>query len=119
MQVKKELTPYIVEAIQDRKGSRITVIDLSGIESAPAPEFIICQGKSTAQVGAIADSIREELLEKLGKKPYNYDGYRNCQWIVLDYGEVMVHVFLPDVRDFYRLEDLWNDAPSKEIPDLD
>lgn len=119
MPSSKELRETIIEAIQDRKGKRIVDIDLEGIDSAPASEFIVCQGNSTSQVSAIADNIREELRMKKGVKPYNYDGYRNSQWIVLDYGSVFVHIFLPDTREYYNIEDLWNDAPTTEIPDLD
>lgn len=119
MHTSTDLTPLITEAIWDRKGSGICVIDLSRIEGASTGKFIICQGKSTTQVSAIADNIRETLLEKAGVKPYNYDGYRNCQWIVIDYGDIMVHVFLPDVRQFYNIEDLWSDAPREDLPDPD
>ena len=109
----------IVDAIQDKKGRGITVMDLSHIESAPAQEFIICEGRSPQQVAAIADNVREELLDKARIKPFNYDGYRNSQWIVIDYGDTMVHVFLPDVRQMYRLEELWGDAKITQVPDLD
>lgn len=109
----------IIDAIQDRKGLKIVDIDMSGLETAPARTFIICQGKSTSQVSAIADNIREEVRKRLDRKPYNYDGYRNSQWIVIDYGDTMVHVFLPEVREFYNLEDLWSDAKITEIEDLD
>lgn len=119
MQKNPDLTKAIIEAIQDKKGKKITLIDLSHIESSSASEFIICQGSSTSQVSAIADSIREELLDKLKVKPYNYDGYRNSQWIVIDYGSTLVHVFLPDVREHYNLEELWSDGKTTEIPDLD
>ena len=115
----KDITNQIIEAITDKKGKKITLIDLSDIESAPTGQLVICQGGSTAQVGAIADSIRDGVQRATGIKPVNYDGYRNCQWIVIDYGNVMVHVFLPDIRQFYSLETLWNDAPVREIPDLD
>ena len=108
-----------VEAIQDKKGNKISVLDLEHLESAPAFKFIICQGRSTSQVSAIADGIRDDLREKAGIKPYNYDGYRNSQWIVLDYGNLMIHFFLPEFREFYNLEDLWSDAKITEIPDLD
>lgn len=108
-----------VEAIQDIKGKKITVLNLDKIESAPAFNFIICQGRSTSQVAAIADNIREGLREKLNLKPYNYDGYKNSQWIVLDYGNLMIHVFMPEFREFYNLEDLWSDAEFIVIPDLD
>lgn len=113
------LEQNIINAIQDRKGGKITVLDFKDLETAPAGSFIVCQGKSTSQVAAIADNIREDIRIKLDKKPYNYDGYRNAQWIVIDYGDVMVHVFQPEVREFYNLEDLWSDAKITEIPDLD
>ncbi len=113
------LESTIIDAIHDRKGKKIIDIDFKGLETAPARTFIICQGNSTSQVSAIADNIREEVRKRLDVKPYNYDGYKNSQWIVIDYGNIIVHVFLPDVRQYYNLEDLWCDAPHKEFPDLD
>lgn len=113
------LEQLIIEGIQEKKGSRITVVDLSAIESAAASRFIICQGTSSLHVNAIADSVRDYLFEKEHIKPYNYDGYASSQWIVIDYGDTFVHVFLPDVRERYNLEDLWSDARITEIPDLD
>ena len=68
---------------------------------------------------AIADSVRDYLFENANVKPFNYDGYRNSQWIVIDYGDTMVHVFLPEVRQRYNLEELWSDGKTDEIPDLD
>jgi ribosome-associated protein len=115
----KELTQYIVDAIQDKKGRGISIVDLSEMEMAPTREFIICEGRTPQQVAAIADNVRESLLENHRIKPYNYDGYRKARWIVIDYGSVMVHVFVPDDRELYNLEDLWNDAKITEIPDLD
>lgn len=113
------LEKIIIDAIQDRKGQKIVDLDFKKIESAPAQNFIICQGKSTSQVSAIADNIRESVKKKLDLKPYNIDGYKNSQWIIIDYGNLMVHVFLPEFREFYNLEDLWNDSQITEIPDLD
>lgn len=107
----------IVAAIQDKKGQDIRILDLTNVDGAPTGEFIVCTGKSTTQVSAIADSVREEVQKKTGEKPINYDGYRNSQWIVIDYGDSMVHIFLPEMRQFYRLEELWSDAPSIIIPD--
>ena len=100
-----ELLNLIVEGIQERKGKNITHVDLTGLEYVSTEHFIICQGTSTMQVSAIAD--------------FNYDGYRNSQWIVIDYGTIYVHVFLPEYREYYNLEQLWNDAEIKEIPDID
>lgn len=119
MQTNTDLHSQVIEAIQDKKGQKITVIDLSKIESTPAPELIICQARSSAQVSAIADNIRDEVAGKLRIKPYAVDGYRNSQWIIVDYGSIMVHVFQPEVREYYRLEDLWSDGETTEIPDLD
>ena len=114
-----ELLNLIVEGIQERKGKNITHVDLTGLEYVSTEHFIICQGTSTMQVSAIADSVREYVQEKSGVKPFNYDGYRNSQWIVIDYGTIYVHVFLPEYREYYNLEQLWNDAEIKEIPDID
>lgn len=109
----------IVDAIQDKKGRGITFMDLSHIESAPAQEFIICEGRSPQQVAAIADNVREELLDKARIKPFNYDGYRNSSWIVIDYGSTLVHIFVPEKRSLYNLEELWSDAAVEQIADLD
>lgn len=119
MKENQDITNQVIQAIQDKKGSKIRSIDLSGIESAPASGFIICQGRSTSQVSAIADGIREDINKNCGIKPYNYDGYRNSQWIVLDYGNTLIHIFLPEFREFYNLEGLWSDAPYSDIPDID
>ena len=119
MNNKTDIVKLVTEGIQDRKGRKITHVDLSDIESAAAQSFVICEGSSTMQVSAIADSVREYLHTNAGIKPYNYDGYQNSQWIVIDYGHTLVHVFLPDVRQHYNLEELWSDAKINEIPDLD
>lgn len=109
----------IVDGIRNRKGKKIAILELSSLESAPCSKFIICEGTSATHTGAIADSIRDYVLEHTRFKPYNYDGYRNSQWIVLDYGDIMVHVFIPEFRQFYDLEQLWNDAPTKFLEDID
>ncbi|MBD5209757.1 MAG: ribosome silencing factor [Bacteroidales bacterium] len=116
---ENNIEKLIIEGIQDRKGRAITVVDMSHIEGAAASKFIICEGSSSMQVGAIADNVRESLLEKIRVKPYNYDGYANSEWIVVDYGDILVHVFRPETRQRYNLEDLWSDAVLTEIPDLD
>ncbi|MDE5912781.1 MAG: ribosome silencing factor [Muribaculaceae bacterium] len=114
-----ELTDLIVKGIQERKGRSIVHIDLSAIETSAASDFIVCEGTSTTHVAAIADSVRDYLLENHGVKPYNYDGYGNSSWIVIDYGSTLVHVFMPDERRRYNLEELWSDGRITEIPDLD
>lgn len=119
MTANKDIEKLIVEGIQDRKGKKITVVDLSDIESAAASKFIICQGTSAMHVNAVADSVREYVQQHGGVKPYNYDGYANSEWIIVDYGDVLVHVFMPETRERYNLEDLWSDAVITDLPDLD
>lgn len=109
----------LTDGIHDRKGRHVTHIDLSGIETAAARHFIICEGTSTTQVASIADHVREYMLDNAGIKPYNYDGYQASQWIVIDYGDTLVHVFTRETRTLYNLEELWSDAKIEEIPDID
>lgn len=113
---RKNLVNTAVESIKEKKGTDIVIADLSEIECASVQKFIICSAKSTTQVTAIADNVREQLLSETGTKPYAYDGYKNSQWIVIDYGELFVHVFLPETRNYYKLEQLWNDADFTYVP---
>ena len=113
------LQELIIEGIQNRKGHNITLVDMSAIESAAASHFIIADGTSRMQVASLADSVREYVQENSGVKPYNYDGYTNSEWIVIDYGDTLVHIFVPEARSRYNLEDLWSDAVITEISDLD
>ncbi len=114
-----KLQQLIIEGIQERKGHKITLVDMSSIESSAASRFIIAEGSSTMHVSSIADSVREYLFEKASIKPYNYDGYTNSEWIVIDFGDTLVHIFTPATRERYRLEELWSDAVITDIPDLD
>ena len=93
--------------------------DLTKIEGTICQYFIICTGNSPTQVEAIAESIGDMAREKLGEKPAHVVGLENAQWVAMDYTDVLAHVFLPDVRDYYDLEHLWEDAPLTRIPDLD
>ncbi|MCC6690588.1 MAG: ribosome silencing factor [Bacteroidia bacterium] len=103
-----------IKGIQEKKGQNIVCIDLRKIENAVCEYFIICDGNSGTQVSAIADSIKEEVKKLTSEKPFHSEGYENSQWILIDYVTVVVHVFLPDVRRFYNLEDLWADAEILE-----
>lgn len=116
---QKTTEELIIEGVQDRKGRNITIVDMTAIEAAPVAKFIIAEGTSSMQVSAIADSVRDYVQRNGGTKPYNYDGYTNSEWIVVDYGDVMVHVFVPEARTRYCLEELWSDAKITDIPDLD
>ena len=112
------LARKIVEGIQEKKGRKIVVADLSGIPDTITRQFIICEGGSPAQVQAIAQSIGE-MARKVNIKPTAVDGLRNCEWVAMDYSDIIVHIFLPEPRAYYDLEHLWADAHLTEIPDLD
>lgn len=113
------LVKKITEGIQEKKGLKIVIADLTDIEDTICNYFVICQGNSPTQVSVIADSIREYVREETGNKPLAIDGLRNAQWVAIDYSDVLVHIFLPEVREFYNLENLWADAKLTYIPDID
>ena len=119
MSEDNSLLTTIIEGIQERKGKDNKIVDLSGIEYATPRGFVICSGTSTMHVASVADCVREYVQEKAAVRPYAYDGYANSQWIVLDYGTIYVHIFLPEFRELYNLEQLWSDAEITSVPDLD
>ena len=119
MSQTENLVKKITEGIQEKKGQKIVVADLNEIEDTICKYFVICQGNSPSQVSVIADSIQDYVREATGYKPSAIDGLRNAQWVAMDYSDVLVHIFLPDVREFYNLENLWADAKLTSIPDID
>ncbi len=116
--INNDLLQVIVEGMQDIKARDITIIDMTAIESAGTSHFVLCSGTSTSHVASIADKMQEFVRKTLNRKAINIDGERNCEWIIVDYGDAMVHIFLPDVRERYALEQLWSDGVIKEIPNL-
>ena len=116
MEQTLQLVDTITKGIQEKKGQRIVVANLQGIEGA---SIIICQGNSPSQVEAITESVSDMAREQLGEKPSTVVGLENAQWVAMDYGDVLVHIFVPDMREFYDLEHLWDDAELTQIPDLD
>ena len=114
-----ELVETIIKGIQEKKGQHIVVADLQNIEGTITNYFVICQGSSPAQVEAITESIGDMARKQMGEKPSQVAGLENAQWVAMDYADVMVHIFLPDVRAYYDLEHLWDDARLTEIEDLD
>ena len=119
MNQTENLVKKIIEGIQEKKGQKIIVADLTEIEDTICNYFIICQGNSPSQVSVIADSVLDYVRKETHNKPSAIDGLRNAQWVAMDYSDVLVHIFLPDVREFYNLENLWADAKLTSIPDLD
>lgn len=106
----KQLVEAAVEGIRRLKGRKIAVVDLTTIKHSECSYFVICHGTSNTHADGIGHSVEETIKELLGVKTWHRDGYRNSIWILLDYGDVMVHVFREDARNFYNLEELWADA---------
>ena len=119
MEETNRLTETIIKGIQEKKGSNIVVADLSAIDGAICRQFVVCQGGSPTQVEAIAESIGDTARQELGERPARVVGLERALWVAMDYGDVMVHVFIPEMREYYDLEHLWADAPLTSIPDLD
>ena len=103
----------IADAAMDKKASGVVSLDLRKLDGAITDFFVVCDGSNTTQVGAIADNIAEKMKEE-GHTLYRSQGTENNFWIILDYGNIVIHVFLKEYREFYRLEDLWADVPRKE-----
>jgi ribosome-associated protein len=119
MEETKKLLQDIIDGVQEKKGKQIVIADLTDIDDTICQYFVICQGNSPMQVSAIADSIKDFTIKGSQIKPSGMDGQRNATWVAMDYANVMVHVFLPEAREFYDLEHLWADAKLTNIPDLD
>lgn len=107
----EDLVKLIIEGIQDTKGKNITVLDLQDIDHAITNYFVICHGLSRPQVEAIAEAVIGKGQQNLRVKPWHREGFENAEWILLDYVDVVVHIFRDDRREFYQLEKLWADAP--------
>jgi ribosome-associated protein len=111
----EELVESLLEGLQENKAIDIVKIDLRNIESSVCKYFLICHGTSTTHVNGIAASAEEYVRKKIKEKPWRFEGHQNSQWILLDYADVVVHVFQKKYRDFYQLESLWADATVSKI----
>jgi len=105
-----ELIALILHGIEEVKGQEINVLDLREIENTVCDYFIICNGTSNTQVNAIVNSIQKKVSKAIKDKPWHVEGSENAEWVLLDYINVVVHVFQKHIRDFYDLEGLWGDA---------
>jgi len=101
---------FIIDCIQDIKGKNILQLDLRKVSGAPADFFILCEGDSTVQVSAIANNVHKRMKNELGQLPISFEGKDHSKWVLIDYFDIVVHVFYPETREFYNLEALWNDA---------
>jgi ribosome-associated protein len=112
------LVNTIIDALQEKKGKKIITMNLSGIEGSICQYFIICQGNTPVQVSALSDSVWDMVYARLHEKPMGAVGMWEAQWVAMDYGTVMLHIFIPAIREYYNLETLWADADVTEIPDV-
>jgi ribosome-associated protein len=109
------LTEAIINGIRDKKGKNIVSLNLTDIKNSICDYFIICHGTSRTHVEAIADSIEDTVRKTLMEKPWHREGRENAEWILLDYIDVVAHVFQEKPREFYQLENLWADADCLKI----
>jgi len=114
----EQIVEKIVEGIQERKGKNIVVVNLTKLKEAPCSYFVICEGDSSVHVNAVGQSIKDYVREQIKVKPYATDGFENCEWIAMDYGQIIVHVFQRPTRAFYDIEHLWADAQLKKLEDV-
>jgi len=115
----KNLEQVIIDSIQEKKGQHIIKIDLTKLNNAFCEYFIISHGESNTQVKAIAQNVEEKVRNSLNQKALHQEGYENSQWILLDFNSVIVHVFLKEIRDYYKLEELLADAEFTMISEDD
>lgn len=111
----RELSLLAAEAAADKKADDIVIVEVAEL-LVVTDYFVICTGQNDRQVHAIADEVEDRLREKCGAKPMGREGAEEGKWVLLDFGDIVVHVFQPEERDFYRLERLWGEAPRVELP---
>lgn len=109
------LEASIIRGLQEKKGKNIVSLDLRNIRSAVADFFVVCHGDSTTQVEALAHSVEEIVEQELRDSPAHLEGMQNAQWVLIDYINVVVHVFQAETRDYYGIERLWADAETRHI----
>jgi ribosome-associated protein len=114
----RRLCDAIVEGMQENKAKDIVVLDLRKISNSVCDFFVICSGESSTQVDGISTAVTRHTRKELSEKPWHIEGKTNSEWILLDYINVVAHIFYKDARSFYELEDLWSDAERTDVPNL-
>ena len=104
------LARVAAKALEDKKATDVVILDLRELQSAPAQFFVICSGNVPSHVSALSDAVHEAVKKIFGQNPSKVEGYSNAEWILMDYFDVLVHIFQNDKRDYYRLEQLWADG---------
>ena len=114
----KELVTAIVEGLHKKKGNEVVSLDLTQIENSVCKYFVICHGDSDRQVEALANSVLENVREETGEKAWHKEGLEHATWVLLDYADVVVHIFQKQYRDLYKIEELWADAKMTQYKDV-
>ena len=109
------LVKAVIEAIKEHKGKEVVSLDLREIETAVCDYFVICHGTSNTHISSLAENVRKDVSKELKEKPWHIEGESNKEWVLLDYFDVVVHIFNKEKRDFYKLENLWADANIQHI----
>ena len=109
------LVKAIIDSIKQHKGKEVVSLDLRKIETAVCDFFIICHGTSNTHIASIAENVRKEISKQMKEKPWHTEGEANKEWVLMDYFNVVVHIFNKEKRNFYKLENLWADADIKYI----
>ena len=115
LDVSDILLETIIEGIREVKGIDTSILDLKKIETAVCKYFVICSGTSNIHVSSIADSVKKNVSKEIQEKPWHIEGLNTSEWVLIDYSDIVVHVFQEETREFYRLEDLWGDAEIRTI----
>lgn len=109
------LVRHAVNGIEEKKGAEIACLNLKKISNSPCDYFVICEGTSRTHVQAIAGSVEEFIKKETGNRPWHVEGLQNAEWVLMDYIDVVVHIFQPEVRQHFGLEDMWADAEVKDL----
>lgn len=110
-----QLIEEIILGIENVKGENIHQLDLRELDNTPCDFFIVCSGNSNTQVSAIVNSVQKTVSKSLHEKPFHIEGLDNAEWVLMDYVNVVVHVFQNQIRQYYNIEELWGDAKSTQI----
>ena len=110
-----ELISKIISGVEDVKGIDISLLDLRDIENTVCSYFIVCSGSSNTHVNAIVSSVQKTVSKELKEKPFHTEGLENSEWVLIDYVNIVVHVFQKPIREYYNIEELWGDAKTTQI----
>ncbi len=118
MKDEKSLVNHIVAACQEKKAKNIVTVNMTKLPGSICQYFVICEGNTPSQVAAIADEVVNSVKKEAKDRPLSVDGLKESKWVGIDYGTVIVHIFIPELREFYAIEHLWADADLEQIPDI-